>query len=199
MDTPAETFRISVRTTDRGELERAVEILSRFKADEVHRYDGLVTGLADRGVVRELMAAGLIVDRSSDVAKAPAPATPAAMAAPAEAADAAAPAEEESPVLQRIRQRAEEYARSRPVRHRVLGMTAAAPPPPRPPEVFEVRLLGPMRPEWGAFFNGHGIRVTSYVPPYRYRMPLTEEQVEAVRAQEFVTAVEPYSLAETLS
>ncbi len=186
MDSPAATFRVSVRTTDREELERAVAILSRLKPDEVHRYDGLVTGLADRDVLRELMAAGLIVDRSSDEAKAP--------AAPA------APAPEEPPVMAEIRRRAEAYTRSRAPRPGggVFGMVEVA-PPPQPPQVYDVRLLGPMRPEWGAFFNGNDIRITSYAPPFRYRMALTEGQAETVRAQAFVSAVEPYSLEETLS
>src|SRR5438309_6782371 len=33
--------------------------------------------------------------------------------------------------------------------------------------MYEVQLLGPMRPEWAAKLKKHGLNIASYVPPFR--------------------------------
>jgi subtilisin family serine protease len=65
--------------------------------------------------------------------------------------------------------------------------------------MYEVELVGPMRPEWADKLRACNARIASYIPPFRYRMPLTSEQLAQVRALDFVRSAERYSLKATLA
>jgi serine protease AprX len=82
----------------------------------------------------------------------------------------------------------------------VLGAGAALPVPVTTPEeiMYEVQLTGPMRPDWADKLRACNARIASYVPPFRYRMPLTPDQSEQVKKLDFVEGLERYGLKATL-
>ena len=73
-------------------------------------------------------------------------------------------------------------------------------PAPEPLEdVYEVKLAGPMRPEWQDALKEKGLETCSFAPPNAYRMFLTDSQVQVARSLPFVTGVERYSLQQTVT
>jgi len=214
------SFRVSVWTRSREERDLATSILSRTEPDEVHVYDGSVTGVANDDLVRELLAAGLMVDRSSGTPDNPPPQVVPGLEQALGALFA------DAPILDTLLQRAAELPLvPASFWRRLLARALAWLPLERlfgalggfsafrgigaggmrwtarlePSRIFEVQLMGPMRPLWSDLLRAQGIRITSYVPPYRYRMALTDGQEKALRAQEWVASIKPYDLRDTVT
>jgi len=185
------SFRVSVRVTNGRELEDALRIL-RFHdpQSEVNVYDGLVTGLVTRPILGELLAAGLMVDRSSSTPDDPLPKElPGVDASPAISGYPG--------LLEQIRAVAKQFT-SRASGFLSLAADSGASGEPEK-AVYNVQLTGPMRPAWGRFLEDHGLRVLSYAPPCKYRMELGTEQKSLLSQQSFVASVEPYDLRETVT
>ena len=66
-------------------------------------------------------------------------------------------------------------------------------------DVYEVRLNGPMRPEWRLSLKEEGFEICSFAPPNSYRMFLTDNEVGVVNSLPFVEKVERYGLGETVT
>ena len=65
-------------------------------------------------------------------------------------------------------------------------------------KMYEVKLKGPMRPEWGRQLREAAPAPASYMPPFAYRILLSPAELERVRALDFVDAIGPYGIRETL-
>jgi serine protease AprX len=69
-----------------------------------------------------------------------------------------------------------------------------------PPDriMYEVQLVGPMRPEWAAKLDSLKLEIASYAPPFRYRIAMTDAQKADVAGLDFVHGIERYDLKATL-
>ena len=86
-----------------------------------------------------------------------------------------------------------------PVVTRGAARTALSLDPELTEDVYEVRLAGPMRPEWHSSLTVKGFEICSFAPPNSYRMFLTDPQVGVVRSLPFVESIDRYSLGETVT
>lgn len=66
-------------------------------------------------------------------------------------------------------------------------------------DVYYIRLSGPITLEQRLEFDRHGVNITSFEPPDRYRSFLTPEQVGSVREFPYVLDVTPYGPTDTLT
>jgi serine protease AprX len=238
---PETRRRISIRVDSKGERDIAVRILKNFDSD-VHIYDGLVTGWADRDVILALREHRLLIYESSTQKSEPAPSLPQTQSIPTavetasfaqllqelqELQDKTALVKDRAPAVAITKPRrfvagavdtlsaallttASEVVnlsggRLAPAMNSVIRWTIEAAAgmtflPITTPDatMYEVQLLGPMRPEWAARLKECGAEIASYVPPFRYRIPLTEAQLAKVNELDFVHSTERYSLKATL-
>ena len=206
-------IRVSARVYDGVQRDRAKQI---FESDaDIHLYDGLVTGFATRETIIKLMEAGFFVDQSSSQKSDPPPLLPSAdlpgltsaLDAPLEAmvselvekskwAKDALAATGSTGSLTAMVDRASVTTSSF-----LLGaLSGWLRRPVMLPEtvMYEAQLVGPMRPEWLGKLRDIRAPIISYAPPYRYRLPLTNSQLERVQTLEFVHSVERYGLRSVL-
>jgi serine protease AprX len=227
MADPERRRRLSARIHSKEEREAAVSIFKKADPD-VHIYDGIVTGWGTRDTLRELMERHLLVDSSSfqktDPQPAPVVATlPTVLGAGVGMSLNAddlirelAPTTSSGLEIGLTRAVGDDSVDTRGLRKYVLafmtGLLARVPDlvlgaaasilrrPAMDPSrtMYEVQLVGPMRPEWAAKLDSYKAAITSYVPPFRYRMFLTDSQLKVIQGLNFVHSATRYDLNATI-
>ncbi len=220
--------RIAVRVTTEEEASEARRILAKLDGNEIHDdYQDVVTGFVTPPIYKELLEAHLMVV-SSGIPEGGGPpqaslpflgvqlyATmgvgdgvtggggvepemdgtpyPEPEPAPQELPSAEEPLAERAMLLDELTTESQANPVEQPE-------TLAADEAQEPRRMYKVTLAGPMRSQWVEKLASLEIKISSFEPPFTYRMLLTEAERDTVAALEFVRGEpERFALADTVS